>query len=236
MFLATRVAPESIATHNVVAFILESVLMEIKMERYGRLTVISLNSKKQRYRNGKKDGFFYYYNCKCDCGNEVVVSKEHLKSGHTRSCGCLFTEAISTTDGLYKKNKRLYYIWRGILGRCLNKNHPSFKDYGGRGIDVCDDWRRSFKAFYSWAVNNGYESNLSIERIDVDSGYNADNCKWITLPEQALNKRTSLRIEFNGVVKTLKEWCSCYGFKRHMFYFYKKKFNLSNTEALIRCI
>lgn len=205
-------------------------------KKFGMLVVTGLSHKKRRIRKGKLDGHLYYYTCKCECGNETIVEKGHLKTGHTQSCGCLKKERTSKINGLFKLQKRMYYIWRRMIDRCFNKNTCGFKDYGGRGITVCAAWQENFINFYEWAINNGYREDLTIERIDVNGNYCPENCKWIPLAEQALNKRTSLRIELNGEVKTLKEWCSYYGFKRHMFYVYKKRHNLSNTEALIRCI
>ena len=90
-----------------------------------------------------------------------------------------------------KSNTRLYGIWRGIKRRCLNPNYHHFKNYGGRGITVCDEWLESFKSFYDWAMSNGYQDDLSIDRIDNDKGYDPSNCRWVTMAEQNKNKRVA---------------------------------------------
>lgn len=97
----------------------------------------------------------------------------------------------------------LYHVWGMIIQRCCNPNNKRFKDYGGRGITCCSEWRNNFLSFQTWAVSNGYKEGLTIERINNDKGYQPDNCKWITRAEQNRNKRNSLMI--NG--KCLAVFC-----------------------------
>ena len=205
-------------------------------KKFGNLTVISLYSKEPRIRNGLKDGYFYKYNCECDCGKKTIVSKEHLKSGHTKSCGCYHLKKISTIEGKYKDNKRLYYIWRGILSRCYNSNNPEYKNYGGRGINICTEWRKSFLNFYKWAISNEYKENLSIERKDVNKGYFNKNCCWIPLGRQEMNKRNSINIKFDGKTQCLELWCRELGIKRYLVYYFMKKYNIKHKEALLKII
>ena len=94
--------------------------------------------------------------------------------------------------------------------RCLNKNDARYKDYGGRGITVCKEWLE-FLTFYNWASSAGYADGLSIDRIDNNKGYSPENCRWVTMSYQALNKRTNRNISFNGETKTIKEWSDIFG-------------------------
>lgn len=157
-------------------------------KRYEKLTVIGEVDK----RNGKD-----YYLCQCDCGNQKVVMRGNLIQGNTKSCGCLRKQApYNKTHGLSRDNEgkktRLYRIWTGMKTRCLNKNDKAYPAYGGRGILLCNKWL-NFRDFYDWAHTNGYRDDLTIERINNDGNYEPDNCKWITLGEQALNRRNTIK-------------------------------------------
>jgi len=97
--------------------------------------------------------------------------------------------------------------------RCYYVDHKHYKDYGGRGICVCCDWRENFKSFYNWALNNGYKEGLTIDRIDYNGNYEPSNCRWITIIEQSRNKRSNRLLEYKGEVKSLIEWCEILGLK-----------------------
>lgn len=106
-----------------------------------------------------------------------------------------------------EENRRLYSIWSKMKSRCYDKEMPRYKDYGGRGITICNEWLENFDVFADWAHENGYECGLTIERMDVDGNYEPSNCCWITLKEQALNTRQTRWIEYKGEKKPLKVWC-----------------------------
>ena len=106
-----------------------------------------------------------------------------------------------------KDNQRLWYIYHGMKTRCLNSNCRRYKDYGGRGIKVCEEWLNGFDNFADWAKQNGYIDGLTIERKNVDGNYEPENCKWITLEQQARNKRETIRVVYGGEEKPLISWC-----------------------------
>ena len=174
-----------------------SRFIDITGNRYNHLTVIERVEGVQPAT----------WKCKCDCGNITIVRGQNLKSGAVKSCGCLRHEKHDTH---HKSNTKIYGIWNAMRNRCYYKKGKAYKNYGGRGITVCDEWRYSFDAFYKWAMENGYKDGLSIERIDNNRGYTPKNCKWISKGEQAQNRRRNYSVTINGITKNLTEWCKEY--------------------------
>lgn len=110
-------------------------------------------------------------------------------------------------------NTRLYRIWENMLSRCYRVDHTSYERYGGKGVIVCDEWKTDFMSFYRWALENGYESTLTIDRIDNNKGYSPNNCRWVTIIEQNKNRnhtprKAVIKWTIDGVTKTAKEWCN----------------------------
>lgn len=157
------------------------------------------------------------WNCICECGKIESVNGNNLRSGKSKSCGCLSIEIAKGnfgTGGVKKHGcakTRLYYVWTHIKARYYNSRTDNYKDYGGRGIKMCDEWRGSFQNFQSWALSHGYADNLTIDRIKVNGDYEPSNCRWVTQKEQANNKRNNVFFTYNGQTKTLKQWCDYYG-------------------------
>lgn len=152
------------------------------------------------------------YVCQCECGNIVNVAGSRLRSGHTKSCGCWNkSHPPNKTHGLSRT--RLYEIHRSMIQRCHYQKAINYKDYGGRGIEVCKEWRESFENFYNWAINNGYEEHLTIDRIDVNSNYEPSNCRWKDYYFQENNRRNNRKILFRGEIHTVAEWCRILGYK-----------------------
>lgn len=176
-----------------------TVLIDITGNKYGKLTVV------RRAENGP--GGVARWECLCECGHTSIVSGRNLKSGAVKSCGCL--TGGRTTHNMSKT--RLYREWAGIKARCYYKSQAGYKSYGARGIRMCDEWLNSFEAFAEWALSNGYRDDLTIERIDNGKDYTPDNCKWISLGDQANNRRSNIRITYNGETRNLSEWCKIYG-------------------------
>ena len=102
--------------------------------------------------------------------------------------------------------KRLKSIYRGMKSRCYNKNSINYKYYGGKGVIICEDWLSSFENFYEWAISNGYNKELTIDRIYPNEGYNPRNCKWSTKKEQSYNRSMSVKLTYNGKTMYLTEW------------------------------
>ena len=177
-------------------------LIDLTGQRFGRLVVL-------KQEETLKLGVTRWL-CKCDCGEQTVTTTRALRSGLCRSCGCLHREAAreqglkSTTHGL--TGTRLYRIWANMKTRCYNKRNRNYARWGARGITVCDEWRDNFQAFYDWAMANGYDDSLTIDRIDNDKGYCPENCRWATGIEQASNTRKARHITFRGETYTLNEW------------------------------
>jgi len=157
------------------------------------------------------------WRCRCDCGNEVVVYGKYLTNGDTKSCGCLMSEVLKERNikhGLAHQS-RLYTIWKGMRERCNNKNNSEYESYGGRGITVCQEWD-DYERFFQWAMENGFDESLparlcSIDRINNDEGYSPDNCRWVSMSQQARNTRRNRLLTYNGETKPAVEWGEIFG-------------------------
>jgi len=150
------------------------------------------------------------WRCRCDCGNEVDVVSCNLISGSTRSCGCYHRERAAEANTVHEMARRgechsIYRVWVAMLQRCENPNDKRYKDYGGRGITVCPEWH-DFVLFRDWALANGWEKGLSLDRIDNDGNYESSNCHWVTQKEQQRNRRNNHLITFDGKTQTMVEW------------------------------
>lgn len=125
---------------------------------------------------------------RCDCGNEVVRSTSRMlgtpKRRPEKSCGC----SLYAHDGLIMKSKRLHDIWRHMVSRCYKEEAKDYEYYGGRGIEIYEEWRNSYKEFYEWSMQSGYTDSLTLDRIDSEEDYTPDNCRWVSMYVQAQNK------------------------------------------------
>lgn len=149
----------------------------------------------------------------CECGNVGTARLSDIKRGNTMSCGCLFKDTFIKHgfDSCDSKYKRIYHIYHDIKKRCYNENSHAYKDYGGRGIKMCDEWLENFKSFASWCLSNGYLDCLTIDRIDNNGDYKPSNCRWTTIQEQANNKRNNIIVSKNGLSMTATQWCRYLG-------------------------
>lgn len=179
-------------------------------DKFNRLTVECL----LRYKRGKspiRKGCI----CSCKCGNHIGPSLlRELLTGELQSCGCYSRDihselmvANNTTHGESKRGQRseLYALWAAMLDRVRNTNRPDAKYYANKGVTVASDWEQ-YELFRDWAINHGYKPGLSIERIDVDKGYNPENCTFIEVKEQAKNRSSSRFLEYNGRRMIMSDW------------------------------
>lgn len=180
-----------------------SRLRDLTGQRFGELVVL--------HRATNYGGSATAWLCRCDCGNEKVFLAANLTTGRSTSCGCSRLRKTSQKLSTHRETKsRLYHIWGNMLTRCYNKNSAHYIHYGARGIVVCEEWKK-YENFRDWALSNGYDEHLTIERKNVNGGYDPDNCVWATRKQQANNKRTSRIVEFEGEQHTVAEWADKLG-------------------------
>lgn len=178
-------------------------LQDLTGQSFGRWTVIGFH--------GRSTSGEVLYLCKCACGTERVLRRSSLMSGNSKSCGCLSRDASRARETKHGYSKtRLYHIWGGMIYRCCNPDYHEWEKYGGRGIAVCEQWK-NFEAFRDWALLNGYDDNLTIDRIDNNGNYEPSNCRWATTYQQCNNKRTSKYLSFNGETMTIREFADKFG-------------------------
>nr|DAP52808.1 MAG TPA: transcriptional regulator [Caudoviricetes sp.] len=172
--------------------------MQMLGKRFGYLTV--LEECEERKHRAK------VYHCICDCGKHTNVVGYSLRSGRTKSCGCLNYKPRKGHIKHGKTGTRLYNIWKNMHTRCYNEHFFKYEYYGGRGIKVCDEWLHDFMAFYNWAMNNGYKDNLTIDRIDVNGNYEPNNCRWVDMKTQLNNKSDNVLLTYNKKTQTIAQW------------------------------
>ena len=161
-------------------------------KRYGKLIVLKRDTDYISPSGNRSPQWL----CLCDCGNQKNVAGASLKRGITQSCGCLHKETwqkIITKHG--QSGTRLHRIWRGMRVRCYDENHHSYAHYGLKGITICEEWKDNFQTFYEWAIANGYNDGLSIDRIDSNGNYEPSNCRWATYSEQNKNRKSWKKVK-----------------------------------------
>lgn len=166
--------------------------IDLTGQKFGKLTAMKRVENKQ-YKSGQSH---IQYLCKCECGNEMVVLANNLKTGHTKSCGCLrkcTTSERSITHGM--STSKIYAVYKTMIQRCYNPNNLKFANYGGRGISVYKEWKDDFLSFFNYVSKLPHfnEAGYSIDRIDVNGNYEPDNVRWATQKEQQNNRRNNKR-------------------------------------------
>jgi len=186
----------------------EKNLNDLTGQKFGKWTVL-----KRVKENSKR----VKYLCRCECGAEHIVLGTTLSSGESTKCKkCGYKYAIHYIHNM--SNTRLYTIWVDMKSRCNKNTSKVYKYYGGKGVKVCNEWSSDFMNFYNWAITNGYQDHLTIDRIDVNGNYEPANCRWITKQEQANNKTTNHFITYNGETHTIKQWSNITGLSQEVIF------------------
>lgn len=207
-------------------------IVDLTGQKFGRLTVLR--------RVGTKNQSSLWL-CRCECGNLKEVTLSHLRAGSIRSCGCLFREVHAQQLATANKTRaihdeyqsKLHNVWGSMVQRCTNPKSAAYHLYGGRGIQVCNEWRE-YTAFRDWMVAHGYTDGLTIDRIDVNGNYEPFNCRLVTRKEQQSNRRNNIKINVNGELLTLAQIIDRYELKGTNAYYYYHK-GMPIAEIIKRC-
>lgn len=176
---------------------------DIVGKRFGHLVVLGRCDPVPGERNSK-------WLCQCDCGNLTKVARCTLVSGHTKSCNAnIHRKGANSTHKMSKT--RLYQEWLSMKRRCRPDSQDA-RTYYMRGITICDEWLLDFVAFKSWAIANGYDDSLSLDRIDNNKGYSPDNCRWVPIALQQSNRSNTVLVEHEGQQYCLRTLCEKIGF------------------------
>lgn len=193
--------------------------MDIIGKKFNRLTVLELVGT-DKYGNTK-------FLCECDCGNRKVLLGSKVKGGRTKSCGCLHSEtARNNTKKHLSSHTKIYNVYAHILSRCFCNTNKNYHNYGGRGITVCKEWadkENGFDSFYKWAIQNGYDESAefgkcTIDRIDNNGNYEPSNCRWVSIKEQANNKRVNHLLTYNGKTQNVTQWAIELGYNKETLF------------------
>ncbi|OTZ47847.1 hypothetical protein [Bacillus thuringiensis] len=174
--------------------------MDLKGRVSGKLTV----------KKDKGD----YLECLCECGNTKDIVRTKFTSRKAKHCGCRTKKLPKGTC-----QSKIYNVWANIRTRTMNENHPQYKDYGGRGIKLCDEWNDEImgsRNFIAWSKISGYKEGLTIDRKDVDGDYSPENCRWVDMYTQTRNRRSNVKYTFNGVTLTATDWSYKLGGERSL--------------------
>lgn len=185
-------------------------LKDLRGQRFGRLVVVAF-AEMATFPSGKR---YAKWQCLCDCRNTTIVNQKSLIKRATRSCGCLLRETTSLTKKTHGMSKsKLYRRWSSMITRCENKSVEKYKDYGNRGIKVCEQWRNSFEIFLR-DVRMPPTPKHQIDRIDNNGDYEPGNVHWVTIEEQANNKRSTIMLTHDRQTLPLSTWSKLVNIKR----------------------
>lgn len=197
-------------------------------QKFGMLTVIQ----EAGYNSSKRIRWL----CRCDCGKYHYSTTLDLRNGDCVSCGCQKSERIGNYQRKHgDSGTKIYRIWKHFRGRCNNPNDSAYGRYGGRGIKVCKEWDNlndGFANFKNWAYSNGYDPNLTLDRIDNDGNYEPSNCRWANRTTQARNRSITRKVDFNGNTITIKELSEQYNVNYYLLYDRIVKYKMPIMDAI----
>lgn len=189
--------------------------LELLNKKFGDLEIIAIEGRKAK--------------CKCICCSIKYYDKYNLISGNSKNCGCKKRNNMIKRNIKHNmSNTRIYRIYQSMKKRCYNPKSHSYKWYGNKNIKLCEEWncKNGFVNFYNWAIKNGYDDKLSIERIDINKDYSPNNCKWIELKEQLLNTSKTIKIiDKNNKIFTINDLSIKYNIPKSTLYNRAKKIN-----------
>ena len=202
-------------------------------DKFGKLTVIDKGPQKV-LPSGRKASTWI---CRCECGNVATVTSGALTSGNTSSCGCGMRDPANKYRKHGMRNTELYNHWRAMRERCYYTKHKYYKDYGGRGITVCEEWNNTndgFINFAEWAITHGYKEGcrLILDRINTDDNYYPENCRWTNYTRQANNKSTTHYLTIDGVTWSIGDWSRITGIPVNTIYSRINRLGYTPKEAI----
>ena len=200
------------------------------MEEYGIFQILEKLDERDKYHHQ-----LCRIRCKY-CGREFIRAYSQVKapSSYTTVCNHKRKNGEDIQYGIHWKNSRIRSIYAGIISRCFNEEDRDYRFYGAKGVSICKDWQENPLHFEDWALANGYEDNLTIDRKDETKDYSPDNCRWITGEENARWKSTTNRIDVDGEIKTGQQWAKYLGFGPNLINSYIRKYGWDNTVEFIR--
>jgi len=201
-------------------------MSDLISRQFGRLTVVGFEGIHTTPCGTKRK----MWRCKCECGNESIVAENNLKNGSTKSCGCWKYGKIKEHNTLHGGvHDRLYGIWKSMKRRCYSNKDSHYASYGGKGIQVCDEWK-DYANFKEWAYKNGYDETAeygecTLDRINNDGNYEPSNCRWVSRIVQANNTSRNRYVEFQGKRLTIAEFARAMNIDSNHARYYIDKFD-----------
>lgn len=178
--------------------------MDISDQKYGKLTAICFSERDKHGNN--------IWKCKCDCGESSYVRLGALRAGQIKQCmKCSAEEKVKYNI----RTTRLKNIYTDMKRRCYVSKREDYHRYGGRGIQICEEWLENPELFEKWSLENGYSEELTIDRINNDGNYEPSNCRWVDFYVQANNRSNNHTLEYKGVSLTMTQWAEKLGIHRH---------------------
>jgi hypothetical protein len=201
-----------------------SGLIDLTGMKFNRLTAVS-------YVGQGSSGAKWLF--KCDCGKEIITSSYPVRKGKTKSCGCWNEENKHNRYRIHGlTGTKIQSAWSHMKQRCFNPNCKEYEHYGGRGITVCDEWKNSVAEFAKWAYENGYEKNLTLDRIDNNGNYEPNNCRWVSMEVQENNKRNNRYYDIDSGSYTLSQIAKMYSVSRGSLYYWIHRKGMKTQDAI----